>query len=133
MTEAIFLDTNFIIDFLKGNISQETSTKLLANKTVKICVLVEYELRLGQEIAQSKSYKVAAQQFLEFAIIIPITSEITRKASEIQAKQMKKGERIPIMDLLIGATALVNNTPIITNDKHFEKLIAWNLQLIIPK
>ncbi|MBD3189246.1 MAG: PIN domain-containing protein [Candidatus Heimdallarchaeota archaeon] len=47
MNEVIFLDTNFIIDFVKGQISREKSERLLTNKKVKISSLVEYELRLG--------------------------------------------------------------------------------------
>lgn len=85
MSEVIFLDTNFFIDFVKGQISRENSEKLLTNKKVKISSLVEYELRLGQKIAKSATYKITVEKFLEHSIIVPV-SEIIQKTSKIQAE-----------------------------------------------
>ncbi|MBD3189245.1 MAG: PIN domain-containing protein [Candidatus Heimdallarchaeota archaeon] len=81
-------------------------------------------------MAKSATYKITVEKFLEHSIIVPVSSEIVQKASKIQAEQMRKGERLPVMDLQIGTTAIINKAPLITKDKHFEKMIPWNLEII---
>ncbi len=130
MKDILFLDTSFIINLLRGALDFKKSEKLLFGKSIMISSLVEYELRLGQSL-KSNSKDSIFNNFINGLIVIPVNSEIVTKASEIQSRQIKLGKKVPIMDLLIGTTALLYEAAFITQDNDFEVFRNMGLELIL--
>ncbi|MGC9778102.1 MAG: type II toxin-antitoxin system VapC family toxin [Candidatus Heimdallarchaeota archaeon] len=130
MSSTIHFDTNLIIDFLKGTLSRADIEPLLNQNIIMISVLVEYELRLGQRLSKSQTIKQLVEDFLRSVIIVPLSSEIVGKASEIQSKQISLGKRLPLIDLLIGTTSLIHNAKLLSNDKDMQKLAEYGLEVI---
>lgn len=61
---------------------------------------------------------------------IPVTHEIAKKAAEIEADLMRRGETMAPRDVIIGATAITMKIPLWTrNVSHFERLIRYGLML----
>ncbi|GAA6619959.1 PIN domain-containing protein [Scytonema sp. NUACC26] len=60
------------------------------------------------------------EQFCSNNIILPLTDEIVVQAANIYAELRKKGTPIGDADILIAASAMVNNMAIVTNNQsHF--------------
>ncbi len=95
-----------------------------------ISSLVEYELRLGQNLSSNRNNKRILEEFLDSVIILPVTSEIVMKASKIQAKRIQKGKRLPFIDLLIGTTAIVYNSNLFSSDEDMKNLVEFGLELV---
>lgn len=130
MTIAIHFDTNLVVDFFKGTIPLEEFKPLLTQNIVMISVLVEYELKLGLRLSQDQRVKKLLADFLDSVIIVPLSSEIVTKACEIQAQQISSGKKLPLIDLLIGTTAIVQNAKLLSNDKDLKKLVPYGLDVV---
>lgn len=130
MTSPIHFDTNLVVDFFKGVIPREKFEPLLKQNVVLISVLVEYELNLGIRLSQNQRVKQLLTDFLDSIIIIPLSSEIVTRASDIQSQQISSGKKLPLIDVLIGTTAIVYNAKLLSNDKDMQKLIPYGLEVV---
>jgi len=118
------LDTNTLIYFFKG--LGNVSSFLLATPPADIAIptIVLFELEVG--IAKSTSPRKRKAQLKEFTAlvtIIPFRYAEARSAAGIRVKLEK--QRIPIgpYDVLIAASAMANNTILVThNTKEFERI-----------
>lgn len=55
--------------------------------------------------------------------VFPFTETIAKKAAEIEALLLAQGDIIDLEDIMIAATALVHQEPILTrNEKHFKRI-----------
>lgn len=112
----MFLDTSIFIDFLRGD---ERAISLFESGTqFTTSVLVVMELIVG---LPSKDKIPALERFLTSASIkvIAVDATISQRAYEIM-KEQYHASHIGIADALIAATALSQQTPLMThNTKHF--------------
>jgi predicted nucleic acid-binding protein len=70
------------------------------------------------------------KHYLERAYeVYPIDNEVVLKYSEIYNGLRKEGKMIPEPDIIIGATAISRNRPLMTRDVHFERLQDYGLVL----
>jgi len=118
------LDTNTLIYFFKG--LGNVSSFLLATPPADIAIptIVLFELEVG--IAKSTSPRKRKAQFKEFTAlvtIIPFRYAEARSAAGIRVKLEKQGIPIGPYDVLIAASAMANNTILVThNTKEFERI-----------
>lgn len=79
----------------------------------------------------SEEREEAIFDMLDSLVIIPLDGRAALMASKLGRELTGKGRMIYPMDLMIGATAIVNNIPLVTNNKkHFErikglKIVSW--------
>ena len=130
LIHSLHLDTNIVIKFLKGELEESTIKQRFEKNIIMISSLVEYELRLGQNLSSNRNNKRILEEFLDSVIILPVTSEIVMKASKIQAKRIQKGKRLPFIDLLIGTTAIVYNSNLFSSDEDMKNLVEFGLELV---
>lgn len=130
MVSCVHFDTNLVVDFFKGTFPRAKFEPLLSQNVVMISVLVEYELKLGQKLSQNQHIKQLLADFLASVLIIPLSSKIVAKACEIQSQQISLGKRLPLVDLLIGATSIVHNAKLLSNDSDMQKLTAYGLEVV---
>ncbi|MEX2605641.1 MAG: type II toxin-antitoxin system VapC family toxin [Gracilimonas sp.] len=120
----MIVDTNIIIDFLKGH--KEANRFIEAHKPISTSVVVVSELFAG---VKSKSDMREIREFLTFVELVDVTEVIAKNAGLLRRKYLKS-HGIEIPDALIAATANYLKVPVASLDKkHFSILTE---DLIIP-
>lgn len=120
------LDTSFIINYLRhGGKWEEKIVVLRTNGEFEISVITYGELYYGSLRASNPAKeKEKYELFLENfeTRIVPLTTEVIKIYAQTKIILEKKGERLDDFDLLIGATAIVNDAILVTdNTKHFAR------------
>ncbi len=133
MNEVLF-DTDTISFFLRNvpKVVAQAGKYLKFHKGFTFSVITNFEIVRGLKI------KNAQRQLTKFGLIrlqsreINLTDEIIVRAADIYADLYKGGQLVGDADILIAATALENNLPVITNnERHFERItglqiLNWN-------
>lgn len=117
------LDTDICIFYLRGQYGLVDRMESVGFGNCGISEITLAELRFGAEKSdrQEENHQ-AIDWFVSDLIIYPITNTIRRYAEE-KAKLWKSGMKIEDFDLLIGATALVRELVLVTNNiKHFKRM-----------
>ena len=114
--EVILLDTNILIDILKGK--KDTINKVQGFSTpLNISSITVMELVIG---ARNKQEVTKLGKFIELFEIIHIDSNISKLAIQL-VTQYTKSHTLDIPDSLIAATALVSRAQLFTcNKKDFQ-------------
>lgn len=117
------LESSFIIELLRGKdnavrIYEEIKNSPLAITSIASVVL--FEILRGREQKPEKIKKF--EQFRRKLIILPFGEKEAEEAAKIEKAIRKKGQTISPLDLLIGATAKVNGTILVSNDKGYDKI-----------
>jgi tRNA(fMet)-specific endonuclease VapC len=124
------LDTNTLIYFFKGTGNVGKKILSVSPKKIGIPTIVVYELEVG--IAKSKAPRKRLKQFEEITSlvnILPFTAKEARSSAKIRAQLEKKGAPIGPLDILIGGTALANNSTLVThNTREFKKIPKLKLE-----
>jgi tRNA(fMet)-specific endonuclease VapC len=118
------LDTNTLIYYFKG--LGKVSNRFLATPPSEVAIptVVIFELEVG--IAKSTSprkRKAQLEELTSLINIIPFGYAEAQSATKIRVKLEKQGMPIGPYDVLIAATAMANNSTLIThNTKEFERI-----------
>jgi|SRR5579872_3700197 len=127
-TQTILLDTDFAIDFLRGNLEMIEIIKPFWEKKIAFLSLLSvYELYAGMRPDE----KEVTDNFINACQLEPLTLEITKKAGEYRSRYRAMGLTLSIVDCLVAETAKTNNHLIATkNVKHFpEKEYLFSYQI----
>ncbi len=110
--EAVILDTNVLIEILKGN---QDTINVLNNLKVKfkISSITEMELYYG---AKNKQEQFKLEKFISLFEIIHINTEISKKSISL-IKKYAKSHNLDIPDSLIASTALMYHCKLFTYNK----------------
>ncbi|NBC66930.1 MAG: PIN domain-containing protein [Bacteroidetes bacterium] len=113
----MIVDTNVIIDFLKGN---KAAVEFIDGlPVVRTSVVVVSELFSG---VQEKNEMDELEEFLKYIESINVSVKIAKRAGLLRRKFLKS-HGIEITDAIIAATANDLNVPVATLDKkHFSVL-----------
>jgi tRNA(fMet)-specific endonuclease VapC len=121
---AYLIDTDIIIFSLKGN--EDVRRWMFDKQDIpKFISVVTYgELMYGARKSRHPEKNAAtAKRIAELFPIIDITKEIIEVFGDIKARLELSGNRIEDMDLLIAATSIYRNMPLVTNNKrHFGRI-----------
>lgn len=119
------LDTNIVTALFKKHPKciQKFDEYLDEHETIHLSVIVYYELYRGfLDLGSDKKLK-RFREFTQSCIIIDVNQSIIEKAAECYVSLKKTGQAIQDADILIAATALVNNIGVITdNVTHFSRI-----------
>ena len=125
MGNPVILDTDIIIDFIKG---RENAVRFIEQNegdiTFGTTTINTFELYLGVQDSPYKEKQLPKlQEFIDKLIVLPITLAASRRAAQIQGMLQKNGNALDFKDLLIGALAIEEGFAIKTNNKkHFERI-----------
>jgi len=119
----LLLDTNAIIDFLKQNNTTFDLSSLILQHECFVSVITKLELLKYPDITPHEEHII--NEFLRLVPIEPITAAI-----ESETIALSRLSKLKLPDAIIGATAIVLNAELVTNDPHFlncryEKLQIW--------
>ncbi len=120
MALSIFLiDTDVLIDYLRGINEAVQYLENLAEKNVAVSVISVAELYSG---SRNKKEDEIIRLFLKDFIIYPVTAEIAEAAGKLK-QQYFKSHGVGIADAIIAATSQKHQIPLTTlNTKHFPML-----------
>ena len=111
MGQKYLIDTNVISNLFANKLpeSGKTFIKDVVNEEFTISVVVEIEVLTYHELPDKMPL---IEEFLSLANILPLDKEVTKKAIDLRRdfKKLKLG------DAIIGATALVHQLTLITNN-----------------
>ena len=118
------IDTDHIIDYLKGKEGTVNLLQSLFSEGLYISIISVAEIYEGIEGSKNKQRtEESFEDFLEGAIVLSINKEVCKKFGEIRNDLRKRGELIGDFDILIASTAITSNLQIITDNKsHFSKI-----------
>jgi tRNA(fMet)-specific endonuclease VapC len=119
----VLLDTNWIINFLKG---RQDATDLVAGLLDRGLVLsvVSYG-ETYEGIVNSPDFNERVQALDDLALLTGVLStdiEIAIRYARTRSELRATGQLIPDNDLWIAATALAHNLELVTRDRHFERV-----------
>ena len=118
--EQILVDTDVIIDFLRGYQKRIKDLFLkIKNKTIipHLTFLNILELYSGKDVDQPKK-ELALQKLLTFFKVCELTYENAQIAG-----RLRKKHQLSVTDALMASTCLDQNLKLFTfNQKHFQKI-----------
>jgi predicted nucleic acid-binding protein len=118
--QTVLLDTDYVIDFLRGKSS--AIIPLLRENTAFLSILSVYELYAGMR----KGEEQATDDFIQACRIEPVTMEIAKKAGVSRFKYRQKGVTLSIVDCIIAETARSHHHHLATNNKkHYPENSFW--------
>lgn len=121
----MILDTTFLIDVMKRD---ERVSELVADVSVSGASLVTttsiMELWEGIHHADStRNERKRVEELLEDVREVPFDRECAMKAGKVNEALVSAGEPIDVEDVMIGATAIVHDVPVVTrNVSHFDRI-----------
>ena len=122
----MILDTTFFLDLIAEDDAAVERALALERDAVpqRIPAQVVYELYVGVGYTDTPDEEAARLAgVLEGRSIVETTAAIAKRAGRIDGELRRDGERLPSSDLLIGATGLAFDEPVLTrNVDHFERI-----------
>lgn len=125
----MILDTTFLIDVLSGNVENNDQAQAILTEAdttgkAKVSSITVMELAEGIYLSDTtEREQKRVTELLDGLHEIPFNREMGMLAGELSAILISNGERIEDPDIMIGATALVSDEPIVTrNVDHFQRL-----------
>ena len=118
------LDTNICVFFLRGekSIAEQILNYGIDNCRISEITVAELLYGVACDEYNLKKNLEKVNEFIEILPVIPITNVLLEYARQ-KSILRKEGKLIDDMDLFIGATAIVNNMILVTdNEKHLNRL-----------
>ena len=122
----ILLDSSILIELFRKKDKKNTIFYELSQSEDDLCIssITYYEIGIGNR----KSHFEYWEKLTERLTVIPFDKACSKTAVDIYLDLLKKNKMIDFADLLIGATALTHNIPLVTlNIKHFERIKKLNI------
>lgn len=115
------VDTNIFIEYLRAKNKLNTTLQRLPDTSdLYISSVTIYELFAGSNTDKKKE---EVRILTSDLTLLPFTSETAIKAAEIYNDLKSRNKLIEFRDIFIGATAIVNNLPLLTLNKNdFERI-----------
>ncbi|WP_049926600.1 type II toxin-antitoxin system VapC family toxin [Halopiger goleimassiliensis] len=121
----MILDSTFLIDVLRGSSDvAELIEDVDATGTPFVSAVTVMELFEGIHLADAtEDERATVRQLLTDVNELPFDRECAMRAGQINADLVSSGEPIDETDVVIAATALVHEYPVVTrNVDHFERI-----------
>lgn len=122
MDTKVCLDTDISIEILKNTAKASKLLDLTKDSEVYITTISIFELSLRETNLE------AIEKLLSKIAVLDFSESSARKAAEIFKGLKRKGQLMPLRDLLIASTAIENNCILATlNIKDFRNIQELNL------
>jgi predicted nucleic acid-binding protein len=119
-------DTSFIIDVLQDDPDalqylEYVEAENRPEKVASITLLELYEAVPQLDVPEDRQGKIL--DVLDTRHVVAADDTAMRKAGKISGELLARGAEIDREDCIIGATALLNDEPVLTrNSDHFERI-----------
>jgi tRNA(fMet)-specific endonuclease VapC len=118
------LDTNICIHLINHDKILRTEAWKIPAEKVATSIITIAELKFGAYNSRRVRDNLAnIAKFSEHTTTLPLTSKIVEEYAKIKAALRRRGITVGDFDLLLGATALVNDLILVTNNQaHFANI-----------
>ena len=115
------LDTSFFVATESGRPLGEMDG--VTETEVSVVTLAELTVGVLMADDDDRSARVATLSAVESMWDpLPIDAEVARQFARIVATLRAGGRRVPILDALVAATAIVEQIPVVTQDSDYEAI-----------
>ncbi|MDG6996340.1 MAG: type II toxin-antitoxin system VapC family toxin [Nitrososphaerota archaeon] len=129
----VVLDTDIIVGLLKGNSEAIDEVRRLEEngESLSTTLITAYELMKGAYISSKPDENLArVQDSISTLRVLELSLVACEEAAKIYRQLKEKGVLIGEFDVLIAATAISNDEPLMTRDTHFRsikgtRIIKW--------
>ena len=130
----IALDTSYIISLLRGDPVIAKVAEIVDSDDPVLTTISHFEIFRTQQKMGTKERAFFSNLFA-FYQVIPFNVSSSEKASEIQSKLDKTGQKVNAFDVLIAGTMLGNGiSKLVTLDSGFHKIgTVTDIDVIIPE
>ncbi|WP_254529984.1 PIN domain-containing protein [Natrinema gelatinilyticum] len=121
----MILDTSFLVDVLRGEETVQDAVRSIdEGGTAQVSPVTVMELWEGIHLADSSDReRGVVKNLLGDVRELPFDRECATTAGEINATLRQNDAPIDDADVMIAATALVNDVPVVTDNlDHFERV-----------
>jgi tRNA(fMet)-specific endonuclease VapC len=122
----VLLDTSFLIDLMNGDPDAVERARELEADLVqqRLSAMTLFELYYGVgRVTDSETEREQIEQVLASKPVHPADTAVMRKAGRLAGELAADGDPVSDGDVIIGATALVVDEPVLTrNVADFERL-----------
>ena len=127
--DGVVVDTSVWIQFFNDPDSPEKHeiVRLLRNNKIFLCGMELSEILQGTKSDKEREEIEETMTVLPF---LPNNLTTWSKIGSVSSTLMRKGITIPITDLFIAVSAMINNCRVYTLDRHFERIP--NLSRYVP-
>jgi tRNA(fMet)-specific endonuclease VapC len=124
------LDTDTLIDFLKGQANVVNQLASLSPNDVATTIINHTELLFGAFNSSQKQQNLTKiQSFLSTIPVLPFCNSSSYIFAEHKAQLKKQGNIIADLDLMIASIALQHRSILVTNNtKHFIRIKKLKLE-----
>ena len=130
--KKIFVDSDYLIDYLRRQAYTKPLIEKIQSRQAEalISVVTVFELYVGALLSNNPSKRFEdVETLLSWFKIVDINKEIMLIAAKINVDLRKKRLMMGIQDVLIAASSISANTPLITNNTmHFQKIEGLKLE-----
>lgn len=118
------VDADWLIDAIIGRPRAQRTLDRLSDEGLAVSIIAVAEVYEGAFGAADPELTLAGlRDFLGDFAILPVSDSVAERFAYLRTSLRRHGQLIPDMDLLIAATALEGDLPLITrNVRHFERL-----------
>lgn len=118
--ETVCIDTDIIIDYLKGNQYKHILFILVKKYNCVVTPITVFELYYGGFYTGAIK---PVEDVLTVFNLLHWTKEASKESAKIYAELIKKGKRIEMRDALIAGICVSQKVSIVTrNIKHFQRI-----------
>jgi predicted nucleic acid-binding protein len=107
-----------------------------AGTPVALSAISLMEYQRGVERTPSSQRRTRREAILRTLLrldVLPLDAEVALTAGRVWVDLERRGTVIPVFDLLIGATALAANRPLLTcDDRHFGLIEGLDVRILAP-
>jgi len=130
MRIALLVDTDVIIDLLRGRDDTVAAIVRVREQGVGISVMTYGELWEGVRFAQHPGdVEDSLARLLQPIVVLPIDQAVARRYGELRGLLRRAGTPVATADLLIAATAIEHDAKLVTrNARHFDLVpgLVWS-------
>lgn len=118
---SLCLDTNLLIDYLKGREPGATAVEKAAKERVCfITAITTYELLFGKARGNKD---IGEDALLTVLNVLPLNAVSAKRAAVLHDALIRQNQDIGLRDVLIAAICLEHQIPLLTsNEKHFSRV-----------
>jgi tRNA(fMet)-specific endonuclease VapC len=123
---SALLDTSIVVEYFRGNL--KIADTLEGAQTLLVPSIVAGELCYGA--LRSEQFEKRWQQllmFLQTVTILSVDRETAFHYGHIRSALAQTGTPIPENDIWIATLAIQHQLPLVTRDKHFERIPSISL------
>ena len=127
----VVVDSDTLSLYLKNfpKVTAQANGYLSVHRELTFSIITRFEVLRGLKIKSAATQINKFNAICRYSRILEISDEIIERAADIYASLYQRGQLIGDADILIAATALDYDLPIVTNnEKHFNRIN--NLQVL---